>query len=504
MYTVLLADDEESVLEVLKSSIAWQELGVDTLLTAPDGQAALELFEKEQIDLLVTDIRMPRMDGLELIRRVRERYPDTHCILLTAYGEFEYAKQAIRLGVENYLLKPVAKEEFEQNIQNALNNIYQKRHSSESLLRENTLRRWLAGTIGEEELSERATVLGLNLYRMNYCIVCLQRKGSDSLTGLRNACVEELSREQDVNTVWDEKGRFVLILGGRHIDTVALGAQIEKLAADTGTTGAVAVAIGTPVTQASELHDSYRSACDAITLASQTNRRIILPQAEDMQDTNADQLAEEIRILYYIPEAEARAAGYRHLAGKLCGETVSPEQFAHLIRGIQLTLTREFPLENDLSTRVWNAIACDSWPTAHEEAMAAMTNALAQARETFAACFAAFSPIVQRTIMYVRDSVMSGQSVSLKEFCVQNGMSSAYLGHTFKTETGTFFNDYLMQCRIERASVLLRNPNRMIKDISDSVGFSNVSYFVKCFREQKGVSPAKYRQELQEKGRGTV
>ena len=61
-----------------------------------------------------------------------------------------------------------------------------------------------------------------------------------------------------------------------------------------------------------------------------------------------------------------------------------------------------------------------------------------------------------------------------------------------------------MQCRIERASVLLRNPNRMIKDISDSVGFSNVSYFVKCFREQKGVSPAKYRQELQEKGRGTV
>ena len=284
MYTVLLADDEENVLEVLKSSIAWQELGVDTLLTAPDGQAALELFEKEPIDLLVTDIRMPRMDGLELIRNVRERYPDAHCILLTAYGEFEYAQQAIRLGVENYLLKPVAKEEFEQNVQNALENIYRKRHSSESLLRENTLRRWLAGTIGEEELSERATVLGLNLYRMYYCVVCLQRKGSDSLADLRSACVAELSREQDVNTVWDEKGRFVLILGGRHIDTAALGAQIEKLAAEHSAAEAVAVAIGTPVNQASELHDSYRSACDAITLASQTNRRIILPQAADMQD----------------------------------------------------------------------------------------------------------------------------------------------------------------------------------------------------------------------------
>ena len=116
MYTVLLVDDEEKILEVMKVRIGWQELGVDKLLTASDGQAALEDFEQQRIDLLVTDIRMPRMDGLELIEKVRSLYPDTHCILLTAYGEFEYARRAIQLGVENYLLKPVADVEMEQTI----------------------------------------------------------------------------------------------------------------------------------------------------------------------------------------------------------------------------------------------------------------------------------------------------------------------------------------------------------------------------------------------------
>lgn len=504
MYIVMLADDEENVIEVLKNSIAWQELGVDTLLSASDGQEALELFEKKTIDLLVTDIRMPRMDGLELIRNVRAKYPDVHCILLTAYGEFEYAKQAIQLGVDNYLLKPVAKEEFEQNIQNTLNNIYQKRHSSASILRENTLRRWLVGTIGEEELGERAAMLGINLYRMSYCVVCFQKKGNHALARLHTACEEALGNELDVNSVWDEKGRFVLILGGRHIDTDTLGAQIEKIIASTETTDEAVVAIGTPVTQAAELYDSYRTACDFITVASQTNRHIILPQIENIQNSDEDQLAEEIRILYYIFEKEAREAGYRHLAGKLCGENVSPEQLSRLGRGIQLTLTREFPLVEDLSARIWQAIEMDTCPAEQEKMAAAMVDTLVRAHAVFAECFSALSPIVQRTILYVRDSVMSGQSVSLKEFCVQNGMSSAYLGHTFKTETGTFFNDYLMQCRIERASVLLRNPNRMIKDISESVGFSTTSYFVKCFREQKGVSPARYRQELQEKRRMNV
>ena len=75
-------------------------------------------------------------------------------------------------------------------------------------------------------------------------------------------------------------------------------------------------------------------------------------------------------------------------------------------------------------------------------------------------------------------------------------MNPAYLGHLFKQETGIFFNDYLMQCRINQSVILLRNPNRKIKDIAEKIGFTSTSYYVKCFREAKGMSPAKYRLDI--------
>ena len=80
-----------------------------------------------------------------------------------------------------------------------------------------------------------------------------------------------------------------------------------------------------------------------------------------------------------------------------------------------------------------------------------------------------------------------------KTLAAGSGVTPAYLGHMFKKETGIFFNDYLLHCRLERSVILMRNPNRKIKDIAETVGFTSTSYFVKCFREYKGVSPAKYR-----------
>jgi two-component system response regulator YesN len=88
-----------------------------------------------------------------------------------------------------------------------------------------------------------------------------------------------------------------------------------------------------------------------------------------------------------------------------------------------------------------------------------------------------------------------GEGISIKTFCCRNGTNPAYLGHIFKTETGVFFNDYLTHLRINRSVYLLRNPDHRIKDIAVWTGFSSTSYFEKCFKDQKGVSPLKYRME---------
>ena len=122
MYTVLLVDDEENVVKNLTNVVDWPVYGIETVLTASDGVEAIEIIQSNHVNLVITDISMPRMDGLQLVRHIRDTYPHIRCVLLTSYSDFSYAKEAISLGVENYLLKPFKPEEMDNTIRKAISN----------------------------------------------------------------------------------------------------------------------------------------------------------------------------------------------------------------------------------------------------------------------------------------------------------------------------------------------------------------------------------------------
>ena len=497
MYSVMLVDDEESVLNTLKTSIDWQELGVDTLLTASNGRAALDLFECRQIDLLVTDICMPVMDGMELIRNVRQLRPETHCVLLTAYGEFEYAKEAIRLGVDNYLLKPMSRDEMIQTIQTALDNVYKRRSNSRTLLQENILRRWAAGTISGEELSERAAVLGINLYQPIYCAVCMGKRGGASIARFRSACCELLQSSFDIYSFWDEKDRFIIILGGKSFQPEQLRQELSQLVKRLEMENAAALSVGTPVTEAELLHLSCQSACDALEVAGLTAAGGVVPATEAPPDL----LTEELRELFYEPSAQVRQQRYQQILSRLCKEDGSYSGiFPELSRIYAHALAKEFPTQSGFQEQLHQWTEQNGQIQSEGDGKAADLALMEYSQVLFAQCFGQFCPMVQRAVQYIRIGVREGAGVSIKEFCAQCGVTAAYLGHMFKKETSVFFNDYLMSCRINRSLALLRNPNQKIKDIAEAVGFASPSYYVKCFRDYKGVSPAKYRQD-QESGR---
>lgn len=107
MYNILLVDDEPAILNGLSQTISWAEYGFDTVASASSAAQALALLHEQTFDIILTDICMPDMDGLTLIQTVRTLYPSISCIILTAYSEFDYALKALRLGVDNFLLKPV-------------------------------------------------------------------------------------------------------------------------------------------------------------------------------------------------------------------------------------------------------------------------------------------------------------------------------------------------------------------------------------------------------------
>lgn len=268
MYTVLLVDDETSVIDTLKNSISWPDLGISTIYTATDGIGALHIIENNHVDLLITDIQMPKMNGLALLEQVRSTHPDIHCILLTAYEKFEYARAACRLGIENYLLKPLQIHELTNTIENALDNLYLQRNNKETLFRENILRRWLSGNISAEELGERSGMLNISIFHAAYCVVCLrQLDSSDSFTCLTKYSDGILSCIQPSYIgycVWDNQGYCNLILCG---DTIALESLSDILLSQMrhlGLTGKVIAAIGNPIFYCGELLTSYQTALDLI------------------------------------------------------------------------------------------------------------------------------------------------------------------------------------------------------------------------------------------------
>ena len=107
MYTLLIADDEPLIRNGVKNIIDWESLGFSKILLAEDGQEALDLIRKNKVDLVLTDIVMPFMDGLELSKVLSEEFPEIHVVILTGHEDFEYAQQSVNLGVKNYILKPV-------------------------------------------------------------------------------------------------------------------------------------------------------------------------------------------------------------------------------------------------------------------------------------------------------------------------------------------------------------------------------------------------------------
>lgn len=488
MFTVLLADDEASVLETLKNRIPWQDLGVGTVMTAGNGEEALALARQHPVALVVADIRMPAMDGLTLIRNIRQFSPETHCIVLSAYNEFEYARKAISLGVENYLLKPLDAEEMEQTIKRALENIYSNR-SMHWLTYSNTLLRWMTGAISADELADRATHLGINLYLPEYASVCVQRRAPVSLTSFLESCQREFASEYTLYHCRDDSEHPLMILGGRHIDIPAVAKRLNALARETGVADKVRIALGSAVDEAGELVESYQKAMNSLEMNAACAEEPVLAQEET--DTLSGSICEDVLMLLYI-QGESDAQDAIRQYAQTAAQKSSAETLLLFMKACTRALLTEYPAGAEkLQNSVFEHRNALEWKLRESGTREALEQLLIITRKASETYFSTLDPMVRLTMEYIRGAYAAG--ISIREFCSQRSINPAYLGHLFKRETGVFFNEYLARVRIIHAAQLLRDPALRIYDIATRTGFSSASYFVKSFKSLTGMSPAKFR-----------
>jgi len=134
---LLIVDDEPIITQGLRYTIPWDTYGIKVIGEAEDGEEALEILRKQQVDIVLTDVRMPVMDGIELARTINEQMPRTRVIIISGYDEFEYAREAIRFGVKDYLLKPVDIDELLERVNSLKREIIAEKEASRNL--ENTV-----------------------------------------------------------------------------------------------------------------------------------------------------------------------------------------------------------------------------------------------------------------------------------------------------------------------------------------------------------------------------
>lgn len=490
MYTVLIVDDEKKITDSLTDIINWQEYGFSTVMTAHNGADALQLIDSVPVHFLLTDIKMPQMDGLTLLKHVRNKHPQIHCIVLTAYNEFEYARESLTLGVVNYLLKPINLEELVENVKKIADLIFSQKKIDNNIFYNNILLRWLNGSINKEELINRSALLDINLFMPFFTVLLIHFDSIDTKTSsVVLKITEQLKKNYTVNPLYSAKNLWTFILSGKEFCNEDIQLCIKSCL--NGNPGAK-VSLGSIVNNMEHLHISYKH---ALMLLESDNQETTNPDTVFSADDNniRDHISNYVdSIIYRLPSKLVNRFRL-YLIDEIIWPDISSvnkaEFYLQELNTIFMSKLKELP-QYAQHIIPYSPQSLSGLPTFQEFEKA--YNSLSDHwTSIISKAFLQYTPIIQHAIDELAQQNIS--NFSTKSFCSNYRINTSYFCTLFKKETNFFIGEYLMSVKINYAINYLCTSNKKIAEISDMLGFSSPSYFIKCFRKQTGVSPNHYK-----------
>lgn len=515
MFNVLLVDDEPIILNGLIKLINWEDFGLEVSGTATDGVQALELLEQGNYHILITDVCMPKMSGLELLHLIRTRKMEIKVIMISGYDDFAYVKEALKYGIENYILKPIDEDELKFTLLNVMDKIESdanKQMLHEMLidtLSDNILYRWAVMAIGHEELIERAHFLNINLSRRYYCVAVIRlyesEKKADQYTFDR-ASVKQLFMDLklqniDAHVTFNFTNDIILILGYdeywniHHFETI-----IKRImeAWSYQTSSGWFAAIGSVSKDALLIHESYAQAIKLLSYSSITPEKTILKHDEGAKYlfnlyeayninlnilNNLFSISDEITAIQIIDQIFETMRKFDPSINEiymLVGEVIYS---IFISSSYEKNGLKDNELSECLSDMLGMSKLSDMQELIEQLVVKHMQGKLPNIRS--------MHPVVDEILSYVEENY--DQDISLKTLAIHYNLSPTYLGQIFKSETGELFTDYLCNIRIENAKVLLTTTNLKSGDVARKVGFNNPNYFANVFKKMVGVYPTRYR-----------
>lgn len=541
MYKLILADDEEDVREGVVQEIEWERLGFEVAGVAENGKEALELIELMIPDVVVTDIQMPFMDGLHLAEQIRSRFPTVKIIILTGFDEFDYAQKAIRLHVDEYVLKPFSANELKDVLNKVRKQIDEETAERENvetlrehyrrslpILREVFLTSLVTRTMPMREIREKAENYGIEL------------EGDAFIAGV-------FSLDQPQKGEHDEERPGSLRVSDRHLQLFAVLNITEEIAGrtgfrmivflhndyvvmltihrDTSTEEAlrrtaetaeeicqsiekylkltVAVGIGPIASDVGEIHDSYEGAVLALDYRQilGPNRVICIDDIECHRPygkVRLDEMQEHslVRCLKVGTQSELHEI-VDGLFREITDVGVSIKEYQVYLLEIVTAILKVAKdagislddLLGDQARLIEEMLRFSHWEETREWIIRLSTRimdhiviGLQTAHRTF----------VEEAIEYTKMNY-NDPEISINKVCSHLHISAGYFCSIFKKETKTTYLQYLMQLRMETAKELLRTTDLKAFEIAEKIGYADPNYFSFSFRKMFGITPKDYR-----------
>ena len=548
MLKIFLAEDEVVVRETIKRMIPWEELGFELVGEAADGEMALPLLLRQQPDLLITDIKMPFMDGLTLARLAKKEIPGLKVVILSGYDDFNYAKQAIGIGVEDYLLKPITKNALIERLseirsryehEKTQKEYYEKFQREMQAYEKNSSRDFFEALVGGSmdmmEVYKRAEKLGLDIVAEAYNVLIFTMNCDEDFSGQRDEYssweAESLELLENFFAGHSSAMLFrsnifsygVLLKGQRETieeNTRACVDEIRKILSRQDGRREWFLAVGQSVERLSQIQKSYHTASRAFSQRYRYDENILYyDEMETMEHPGGQAETEDNAYLQKVDvNALNPAILQKFLSNGLQEETenfvkdyfyaIGQEPMESLVFRNYVILNVRFSVisfikglgcdTNEMESADTEEVLAESGKNM-ESAIAYAKKMISQAIEIRDQNSGNKNRSILKTAVDFIDSHYMDEEISLNTVANVANVSSNHFSALFSQNMGQTFIEYLTSLRMNKAKELLRCTGMRSSEIAGEIGYKDAHYFSYLFKKTQGMTPSDYRKAREEK-----
>lgn len=548
MLKIFLAEDEVVVRETIKRMIPWEELGFELVGEAADGEMALPLLLRQQPDLLITDIKMPFMDGLTLARLAKKEIPGLKVVILSGYDDFNYAKQAIGIGVEDYLLKPITKNALIERLseirsryehEKTQKEYYEKFQREMQAYEKNSSRDFFEALVGGSmdmmEVYKRAEKLGLDIVAEAYNVLIFTMNCDEDFSGQRDEYssweAESLELLENFFAGHSSAMLFrsnifscgVLLKGQRETieeNTRACVDEIRKILSRQDGRREWFLAVGQSVERLSQIQKSYHTASRAFSQRYLYDENILYyDEMETMEHPGGQAETEDNAYLQKVDvNALNPAILQKFLSNGLQEETenfvkdyfyaIGQEPMESLVFRNYVILNVRFSVisfikglgcdTNEMESADTEEVLAESGKNM-ESAIAYAKKMISQAIEIRDQNSGNKNRSILKTAVDFIDSHYMEEDISLNTVANVANVSSNHFSALFSQNMGQTFIEYLTTLRMNKAKELLRCTGMRSSEIAGEIGYKDAHYFSYLFKKTQGMTPSDYRKAREDK-----